>query len=41
MPLRTKTTEFYHKAKEGPKKDDLQNKSFTQHELEKSLYEEK
>lgn len=36
-PLRTKTTEFYQK-KEGPKKEELQNKSFTQNDLEKSVY---
>jgi hypothetical protein len=41
VPLRTKTTEFYQKGRDGPKKDELQNKSFTQNELEKSIYEVK
>jgi hypothetical protein len=39
LPIRTKTMEFYQKDKGVIKNNDLQNKSFTQNELDKSSNE--
>lgn len=36
IPLRTKTMEFYQKGKGGSKNEELQNKSFTQADFDKS-----